>query len=60
MTSTAPTTQNTKATPEKPALREFNNEAEVLAYCKSNGKDGEILKWVIFEGVVYDVAEYLP
>ena len=34
----------------------FSNEHEVLVYCQKNPS----LKWVIFEGDVYDVAEYLP
>lgn len=58
MTSTAPSTESKQG--DKTTLREFSNEAEVLSYCKSNGQDGQTLKWVIFEGVVYDVAEYLP
>lgn len=33
----------------------FNSEKEVTDYCKKNGD----LQWVIYQGVVYDVAEYL-
>ena len=34
----------------------FKNEAEVLKHCQANPQ----LKWVIFEGEVFDILEYLP
>ncbi len=34
----------------------FQTEQEVTDYCRENGN----LKWVVFQGVVYDVADYLP
>lgn len=33
----------------------FNSEQDVTNHCKSNGN----LAWIIFEGIVYDVKEYL-
>ena len=40
----------------KPVLIEFRDEEDVTQYCAKNGD----LKWVIFEGMVYDVTNYLP
>lgn len=35
---------------------EFSNEASVTEHCEKNGG----LKWVIYEGNVYDIEAYLP
>lgn len=34
----------------------FQTEQEVTDYCRANGN----LKWVVYQGIVYDVADYLP
>jgi cytochrome b involved in lipid metabolism len=34
----------------------FENEKEFEDYCKANPS----LEWVIYQGLVYDVKEYLP
>ncbi len=39
----------------KGQLMVFNTEQDVTNYCKANGN----LHWIIFEGHVYDVTDYL-
>ena len=48
-------TANTDHLLEEGSSRTFKNEEEVQACCKAEGK-----KLVIFNSIVYDVAEYMP